>query len=238
MEDKEVSTGHHIEPIVKKRLSDQVFDRLRSMIVSGELAPDDVMPSERTLMNRFLVGRPAVREALQIMASKGFIRINHGERSRVNKLDAELAFDQVNDVAKLLLSSEPANLEQLKQVRKILEVGALKIAVNVANQSDIHELYELIAEQDRQIGNSDAFIQADVSFHLRIAQVSGNSLLKASMQAILKWLFEHHIPPSHWAGREKFILLDHENIVKSLEKRDFLHVENLITDHLDKSELL
>ena len=53
------------EKISRRKLSDQVLDRLRDMIRRGELKAGDVMPSERALMERFGVGRPAVREALQ-----------------------------------------------------------------------------------------------------------------------------------------------------------------------------
>ena len=120
---------HQVDaPIIRQKLSDQVFDRLWAMVQSGELSPGDAMPSERALMERFNVGRPAVREALQTMANKGLITIAHGERSRVNKLTPGIAFDQVDDIAKLLLSTEPSNLENLKQIRKILEAGSIEIA--------------------------------------------------------------------------------------------------------------
>ena len=49
--------------IVRRKLSDEVFDRLKAMITGGELTPGDAMPSERDLMERFGVGRPAIREA-------------------------------------------------------------------------------------------------------------------------------------------------------------------------------
>ena len=75
-------TEFDVEPITRQKLSDQVFDRLWEMIVSGELKPGDTIPSERKLMERFAVGRPAVREALQALANKGVITISHGERSR------------------------------------------------------------------------------------------------------------------------------------------------------------
>ncbi len=49
------------EPIIRRKLSDEVFDRLKLMITSGEVQPGDTIPSERELMERFGVGRPAIR---------------------------------------------------------------------------------------------------------------------------------------------------------------------------------
>ena len=51
------------EPIIRRKLSDEVFARLKALIETGELQPGDEMPSERMLMERFQVGRPAIREA-------------------------------------------------------------------------------------------------------------------------------------------------------------------------------
>jgi DNA-binding FadR family transcriptional regulator len=61
-----VSAVANIPPFALKRdrLSDQVARRLESLILSGELAVGDTLPSERDLMERYGVGRPAVREAL------------------------------------------------------------------------------------------------------------------------------------------------------------------------------
>jgi len=67
------------DQITRQKLSDQIFERLWEMIASGSLAPGDAMQSERALMDRFGVVRPAVREALQNLVDKGLITISHGE---------------------------------------------------------------------------------------------------------------------------------------------------------------
>ncbi len=54
-------TMNHSEPIVRRKLSDEVFLRLKALITSGELQPGDDMPSERELMERF--GSAARRSA-------------------------------------------------------------------------------------------------------------------------------------------------------------------------------
>lgn len=225
-------------PIQKQKLSDLVYDRLWDMIVSGELAPGDAMPSERALMDTFDVGRPAVREALQSLANKGVISISHGERSKVNKLNATIAIDQVDEIAKLLLSMEPSNLAHLKQVRKILEAGTAEIAAKKCTATDVSELRDLIKEQRANISNDKAFIRADIAFHARIAKITGNPLLEAVTNAMLSWLFDYYRPVLHWSGREETTLLEHERIVDLLEKHDAEGTSRMIVDHLSRSDPL
>src|SRR5688500_12446361 len=55
------------EKIQRRKLSDEVFNRLFQAIEDGDLAPGSQLPSERDLMARFGVGRPAVREAMQAL---------------------------------------------------------------------------------------------------------------------------------------------------------------------------
>lgn len=225
-------------PITRQKLSDQVFERLWDMIVSGELAPGDVIPSERVLMDKFGVGRPAVREALQSLANKGVITISHGERSRVNELTANIAVDQIEDIAKLLLSSEPSNLGHLKQVRKILEVGTVRIAAERSNPGDIAKLRDIIERQESHLKNSKEFIKADIEFHTTIAIMTKNPLLQTVTQAMLTWLFEYYTPLLHWAGREDTTLLEHAELVGFIEAGNADGAANLMRNHLDRSDSL
>ncbi len=231
-------TGFSPEPIVRKKLSDQVFDRLRHMVVSGEFKPGDSMPSERELMIMLSVGRPVVREALQSMANKGLITISHGERSRVNELNADIALNQIDDIAKLLLNAEPGNLEHLKQVRQILEVGTVKIATEKATTEDVSELRALVEKQRENIGDTRAFIQSDIDFHLKLAEVTQNPLLRAVTNAMLSWLLEYYRPLLHWSGREETTLLEHGHIVELLENKDGQGAEAMMMDHLNRSNPL
>lgn len=225
-------------PIVRQKLSDQVFARLWAMLQSGELAPGDAMPSERTLMERFNVGRPAVREALQSMANKGLISISHGERSRVNKLTAGIAFDQVDDIAKLLLSSEPSNLDNLKQLRKIFEAGSIQTAAQNCTPEDIANLRSLVEDQRSKLGQDKAFIEADIAFHVAIAKLTGNPIIQTMTQAMLSWLFAYYKPLLHWTGRENTTLLEHDRMVDFLEAHDVSGAMELMGAHLSRSDPL
>lgn len=231
-------TGFDVEPIIRQKLSEQVFNRLWEMIISGHLKPGDAVPSERELMEKFAVGRPAVREALQALASKGVITISHGERSRVNEIGAKIALDQIDDIAKFLLSAEPSNLEHLKQTRKILEAGTVRVSAANCNDDDIRGLRKLIKMQESQLKNPKKFIETDIAFHTAIAKASRNPLLQAVTRAMLVWLFEYYKPLLHWSGHENTTLLEHERLVDHLEARDPDGAATLMREHLDRSDPL
>lgn len=232
------TTDFAAAPITRQKLSDQVFDRLWEMIVSGDLSPGDAIPSERVLMEKFGVGRPAVREALQALANKGVITISHGERSRVNQLNANIALDQVDEVAKLLLSAEPSNLEHLKEVRKILEAGTVRIAAEKATPEDIATLRAIHDRQKASANDPKAFVQADIAFHEAIATMTGNPLLQAVTRAMLSWLFEYYKPLLYWSGRENTTLMEHARLIDHLEARNGDEAANLMRAHLNRSDPL
>lgn len=221
--------------IVRRKLSDEVFDRLRRMILDGELAPGDPVPSERALMARFGVGRPAVREALQTMHTMGLITVTHGERSRVNELSPELAFQQVDAVAQFLMAAAPENLDYLKDARKMFEVGTVKIAAARRSDADLLRLGELLEAQRDELGHAEAFVQADMAFHRKIVSIAGNPLITAVADAMLKWLFQYHTSLLHWSGNEHITLDEHARIIAAIESGDPEAAGEIMTVHLDRS---
>ncbi|WP_226578089.1 transcriptional regulator NanR [Acuticoccus sediminis] len=223
--------------IVRRKLSDQVFERLHAMIGS-ELKPGDVLPSERDLMERFGVGRPAIREALQSLQNKGLITIAHGERSRVNVLSTDLAVEQMNEVARLLLSTEPSNLDYLKEARRLFETGVVGIAARNATAEDVADLRSLVGEQASHLGDAPAFVAVDMRFHVRIAALTGNPIIVTVSDAMLRWLFEYHHSLLHWSGNEDVTLAEHARIVDLIEAGDADGAVEAMRAHLDRSDAL
>ena len=226
------------EPIVRKKLSDEVFARLKLLIENGELKAGDDMPSERELMERFGVGRPAIREAMQALAGKGLVEISHGERAKVLQVTAESIFRQVDLPAKLMLSGSSDSLEHLKSARIFFERGMVREAAAKATAQDIEELRALLDRQSQSLGDSEAFINADMAFHQHIAQISGNPIFAAVSSAMLGWLKSYHTEMLIWTGRENFTLVEHEEIIRAIEKGDSDIAEKSMIKHLERSRAL
>lgn len=235
-----MDSGTHArgDKIVRRKLSEQVLERLHEMIRTHELKPGEFMPSERTLMERFGVGRPAVREALQSLHNSGLITINHGERSRVNELNAASVLSKSDELARLVLDSAPANLDHLKHARQMFELGMVRVAAENATPEDIAELRGLIETQRSKLGDATAFISTDMAFHRKLASLANNPIILSVSDAMLGWLFEYHVSLLHRSGSEDVTLAEHAKIVDHIEEHDVEGAVEEMRRHLERSRIV
>ena len=85
------SQGQGEGPIVRRKLSDQVLDRLKAMIASGE-HPDGRFHSEGELCAMFGVSRATVRQAMRMLADEGWVHRQQGRGTSVNRDKFDEAF--------------------------------------------------------------------------------------------------------------------------------------------------
>jgi DNA-binding FadR family transcriptional regulator len=224
--------------IARRKLSDEVFDRLKRMIVAGERRPGSAMPSERELMVRFGVGRPAVREAMQQLANMGLVEIHHGGRARVLQLTPQSLMRQVDQTAQIMLSLSSDSLEHLKSARIFFERGMAREAAIKATREDFELLRETLDEQRRYLGDAERFIAADMSFHTQIAAISRNPIFTAVSEAMLGWLKIYHNELLIWTGKEKYTLAEHEEIISHIAAGEPDAAEAAMVKHLERSRAL
>ncbi|MBG1232425.1 transcriptional regulator NanR [Aestuariivirga litoralis] len=225
-------------PVAKRKLSDEVFDRLKRMIVDDAMKPGSNMPSERELMLRLGVGRPVIREAMQALSSMGMVEINHGERARVLEFNAQSMFRQLDQSAHIMLQRSAESLEHLKSARLFFERGMVREAALKATPEDLDELRKILEEQRHALGDVERFMAADMQFHKRIAACSGNPIFVAVSEGMLGWLHSYHTEMLLWTGKEKYTLAEHEEIISHLAANDPEAAEAAMVKHLDRSRAL
>lgn len=129
-----------IRTIERRKLSQDVVKLLMASIESGEFPAGSQLPSERELMVRFGVGRPAVREAMQTLHQMGLIQISHGERARVIQPTAETIIEQISGAMIQLLANNARGLEELKDARMLFETGLVRVATARATRDSLEAL--------------------------------------------------------------------------------------------------
>ena len=223
------------ERIIRRKLSDEVLERLLRLISDGNLKPGDAMPSERELMERFGVGRPAIREAMQSLANMGLVSISHGERARVQELTAQSIMRQVDLSAHIMLQRSSSSLEHLKAARLFFERGMVREAAARAKAEDVAMLRAIVAEQRAALGKAEAFMAADMRLHTQIAAISGNPIFVSVSEAMLGWLKAYHTELLIWSGKETHTLAEHALIIDAIAGGDADAAESAMMKHLQRS---
>ncbi|MEX1663708.1 transcriptional regulator NanR [Thioclava sp. 15-R06ZXC-3] len=226
------------EPIRKKKLSEEVRQRLLAQIQEGHLPPGAPLPSERELMDVFGVGRPAIREAMQSLQNLGLIHVRHGERPRVAEPQLGLLAEQLALTMHHVLTYDADILAQLKEARLLLEVQLARIAAEKATPSDVADLKAIVANQTKSRGDSRNFMKMDSAFHGRLTEISGNLLLASVVRAIFDWLERFHPAAVRTTGLEHLTLEEHEAIIASIEKKDVEAAGAAMRHHLSRANTL
>ena len=207
-------------PIRRRKLSDEVEERILALIRTERLKPGDVLPSERELMTLYGVGRPAIREAMQNLKRMGLADIRHGERPRVAEPSLEAMADQMSQTMRHLLSHSATTLEHLKEARVTFETEMARIAAERRRPGDLVRIREIIARQDAQRGDPPRFLQHDGEFHAALAAISGNPIFASLSQALFAWLGHFHIDLVQRVGLEQQTLTEHRAILDAVAEGD------------------
>lgn len=138
-----------LRPLERTSASDEVFDRLASSIVDGEVAVGEPIPSERALSDALGVSRPVVREALKRLAHAGLVEIRHGGATTVTDYRQTGGLDLLG----VLVVDRSGHLD-LEVARGILEAradlgpAAIASAARRATPDDVADLRD-VAERLR-----------------------------------------------------------------------------------------
>ena len=221
------------EPIARRRIYQDVAARLEQMIGNGELPEGDSLPSERELMDRFAVGRPAIREALLTLQNAGLIETSSGERARVVRPSARRILNGFATAAKLMLGDEEG-VRGLQSARLLLEVALARHAARHANEDDLARLAAALQKNKAAIGNAETFMITDVEFHYAIARVAGNPIFTALHEAMSDWLAEQRAVSLRNRAADAKAYDFHRRIYEAIARSDSDGVEAVMEQHLNR----
>ena len=164
---------------MKNQSKQSLYHDLLAAIVSGDIVPGQVMPSERQLVQQTGLSRSSVREVTSQLTHRGFIDTQHGERSRCNNLLAahlDLPLD---------LGGDPHTLQlHVLEVRAVLEGEAAYYAALRATPEQMDAItLEFENMKQRKEGQTTlAKAKADLQFHMLIAESCHHLLVTAFSQ--------------------------------------------------------
>jgi GntR family transcriptional repressor for pyruvate dehydrogenase complex len=223
--------------IKPKKIYEEVANILLEMIRNGELKPGDKLQSVQQLAVNFQVGRSAIREALTSLRAMGVIEMRQGEGTFVKEFNPDGIMYPLSQA--FLMSNE--QMEQLLEVRKILETGMVAIAAVKRTDRHLHDIAEALSEMKKAVGNEELGEKADLAFHMAIAKASQNQLLYRLMHHVSDLMAEamketrRLLLYSEDATMEK-LNEEHERIYQSIVIGDKEAARKAMLQHLEGVE--
>lgn len=228
---KPVDTIFPKTPIVRRKRAHDVADELEKLIASGEFPVGGRLPTEKELMQRFGVGRPAVREALFFLEQQGIVEIVNGARARVIPPSATHLIQQFTRVSKRL-STGPEGQLRGEQARLVLELGICWLAATVASDEDIARLKATLDANVAAVGDRVEFIRTDVAFHYEIAVITGNPIFTMIYEGVVDWLVDQRTTTYHMPDADAFSVRDHTAIYEAIAARDPARAFHEMASHI------
>lgn len=221
-------------PIGEKSIYQQVVDRIRIAIFRGDLKPGDRLPSEPELAAQLKVGRSAVREAIRILVSTGFlvVRRGYGGGTFVQERDINSLIPVYADLLRMAL----VEVEELTRTRVVLESVVIRQAARNMTPEALAELYDNVdrAEDFYRRGERARRVETNLEFHTKLARVAGSMVLELNVGAVLKLLsyYLEAVPPS--AEMVEGTLSGHRQLLNLIEKGDVEEAVRLNRTHVDE----
>lgn len=218
----------------KQKLSDMVADNILKMIQEQQYDTDGFLPSEGKLLEKFEVSRITVREAVRTLEVRGFVRRIHGKGIQVVDNAANVLTQLFNDmiVQGTIAQDDMSTLNELLEIRTILEPKCAEMAAERRTKQDIEKLQECIDIMEKSKVMDDAYYEADLSFHILLAGASGNSMLHSLIKAYTSNLKKLIVASSKAQKPIEQNYHYHRNILEAVIKQDKEAAFNGMQTHL------
>lgn len=218
-------------PIQTGRLYEQIVAQIEARILSGDLQPGDKLPAERELAEQFGVSRTAIREAMKALTQRGLVEIYPGRGTFVTH-SASAAMRHSIDL--LVRIGHDDGITDLVEVREILEPEIAALAATRATEENIAIMQDAIDAMDESIDDPETYIEADLDFHLALAQGSDNILIPVLIDTLVELLREHRQQAARVAGALIRGQPHHKKIIEAIENRDPDSARSAMRAHLEQ----
>lgn len=201
-------------PIPRRTLHDELLERLRQMIVDGDLAPGVKVP-EKDLCEQFAVSRTPLREALKVLANEGLVTLTPNRGAMVSELTL-------------------SDLEETFPVMGALEALAGELACRHVTEPELKRIRQI---HDRMTahyhkGELSPYFALNQQIHELILDAARNptlaSLYRSLAGRVRQARYLSNMSPERWAEA----VAEHEAIIDALEARKGQTLSRILKTHL------
>ena len=211
------------------RLYEQIVQQIEELILSGVLKPGDQLPAERDLAQRFGVSRTAVREAVKCLREKGLLEAFSGKGTFVTNSTSQAIRQSLDLMTRI---GQLEGLTHLVELRQILEPEIAGLAATRMDDQLLTTMREAVATMDNNLQDPDAYIEADLDFHLAMAEAAGNPLVLSLLDSIVGLLREQRLRIFRVERGPEHGQFHHKRILEAIERHSPEAARELMRAHL------
>jgi DNA-binding FadR family transcriptional regulator len=152
-----------------------VQESLRNYVKENDLAAGDPLPPETFLAQQLGVGRNSVREAIKALESIGILETRRG----VGVFVKEFSFQPLLDNLAYGLQASLRDVEELREIRRVLETGLIDKTIAMISQEEIAALRAVTERMRQRAERSESFAEEDQLFHQLLFRCQNNKMLSA-----------------------------------------------------------
>lgn len=209
----------------------RVTDRIKTHILQTNLGPGDLLPTEAELCKTLGVSRSSVREAIKTLDALDIVEVRHGHGTYVGELSMSALVESLTFRAMLSSRDDLAALEELIDVRQMLEQGLASRIVS-SFDDELHEtLTDVVAEMKTLAAQGQSFVDQDRRFHLLLMGPLENQLITQLTGAF--WDVQSIVAPRLGASpaEARATAEAHGTIVEAAALQDIPQFVHAIAEH-------
>jgi DNA-binding GntR family transcriptional regulator len=204
-------------PIIEDQVTirKKVYYYIRERILTGAIAPDERLV-ETKIAREIGTSRTPIREAL-------------------HNLEIEKLVKPIPRVGYVVEKTSVEDLEQICELREVIEGLAARRAVEKAHKKLVKDLAKNMARQEKEIekGNLDAYVDLDTQFHEIIAQLSGSDRVFELVRTLRRHMLRYGLQAIHFRDTTMRSLDGHRRIFRAIEEADQAAVACAVREHLE-----
>jgi DNA-binding GntR family transcriptional regulator len=194
----------------------QVADRLRDMVVAGDLIPGDSI-SERELCELFGISRTPLREALKVLVSEDLVRLLPRRGAMVAHISPEMLIEKF-------------------QAAKVLEAYAAEFACANSDPQDVEALEELMQKIEASVAKEQVgrYFEATGRFHRNLVEMTGNKTLIKVYSEVMAHLTRARVIGLRSEPNQIEAAKFHRDLLRAIKRQDAAAAKRLMIEFMDR----
>jgi DNA-binding GntR family transcriptional regulator len=199
-------------------LTDWAYDRIKDSILNLVLPPGTQLQVE-LLATQMGISRTPVREALLRLERDGFVQV-------------------IPRVGFFVTEADPKDLEDLYDLRELLESRAILDGVPIMTDEDLDHLKYLLALNAEAVKqeNLEAFLESEIEFHAFLTSRSRNKRLISALESFRDLTYRWRKVSVKSIDDVKVSLEEHQKVFEAVQRRDAQLASQLMSEHICAAE--